>query len=244
MKAKTAEENFIELCERCDTNKALAKHANRLCDDCYHEINQIPLPLDEYTMQPDEMTKEQVAEKSGGVSVRAVEKWIKAGKIEAQTVSRRGKDGIIRETTIIKVEAFNEFKENKGKAIKRPVIDTNESEHTELMSSSQPFGQQNALQFAQILSQVMQPRKQSLAELTGKLHLDLDEFAEVSGLAKEYLKRAITGATADGRVRNFPGKNGKTVYRTDELEMLLENLPPYTPPKPPAQTSKEQAGKK
>ncbi len=73
----------------------------------------------------------------------------------------------------------------------------------------------------------------SLAELTGKVCIDLDELAEVSGMSKTVIEKAVRNAEADKTLHRYPGRRGKAVYRCEELETVIDNLPAIEKPARP-----------
>jgi transposase len=81
-----------------------------------------------------------------------------------------------------------------------------------------------------------------LADITGKLFLDVDELHDVSGVSITELKRAVDRGLKDGSLQHYSGKNRKSVYRAEQLDILLENLPPTAPPKPPKKKPREEQG--
>ena len=91
MKASAAMETGR--CTRCGKNDVLlvgqsATFGGMVCDPCFTVLNQADLPLDDYDLQPGELTKEMVADMAQ-VTPRAVEMWKAQGKLPAVKVRRR-----------------------------------------------------------------------------------------------------------------------------------------------------------
>ncbi len=184
---------------------------------------------DEYDLQPDELTKEMFAELAGWTSDRNVENLMKAGKI-AYTQPRRRIKGVVRnKVTIIKradAEAFlNQDKDKRRGVIEKP----NGSERTGTLATSPAF----ANNFMDFMNQFATPRKSILTELSGKIFIGLDELARFSGIAKSRLEIAIKDAEQTGSLNHYTGERGRSVYKCEQLDFLIENLPPTPKQLPP-----------
>jgi hypothetical protein len=185
---------------------------------------------DEYDLQPDELTKEMFAELAGWTSDRNVENLMKAGKI-AYTQPRRRIKGVVRnKVTIIKredAEAFlNQDKDKRHGVIEKP----NGSEQTGKLATSPAF----ANNFMDFMNQFAAPRSKSiLTELSGKIFIGIDELARFSGIAKSRLEIAIKDAGEKGILNHYTGERGRSVYKCEQLDLLIENLPPTPKQLPP-----------
>ncbi len=238
-KAKTAPQNDNDGCPVCLNDEVPLTHYDnkiklKICDECWTKSHQKPLPLDEYDLQPDERTKEQVAEILQ-CTTRNVEILKKAGKIPAQKLRRRV-DGTVRSQLIFKVSDIENYKKEIDAPKEIPfVVKTNAAEQNEIRNSSPEL----AFDFMEKMNnfaQMMQPKKSMLTELTKKIFIGIDELAQVSGIAKSRLEIAIKEAEQKEVLRHFTGERGKSVYRCDELDLLIENLPPTPKQLPPKKT--------
>ncbi|HEX8639112.1 MAG TPA: hypothetical protein VF692_13675, partial [Pyrinomonadaceae bacterium] len=141
-------------CGKCHHLKDLPHTSNKfglVCEDCYLEIKQINLPLDEYDLQPGEMTKEQAAD-SAKVSIRAIEKWIASGQLAAEKTRRRIA-GAVRPTTILKAADVEKLIKGKNETVQRPTIERETSEQSE-QTGLQADSPQFAVDFMQMLQAI------------------------------------------------------------------------------------------
>ena len=233
MKAATAE-TTTGTCAKCKTEQILQHELNKngqICDPCYLEIHQIGLPLDEHSLKPNEVTKEIFAEMAGWTSVRNVEKLKKGGKIPF-TEARRRVGNVVRPVTIFQLDDVNNFL-NKGKPLRPGTIDK-EPEPQTAMQQQNNMPEINS-QLLEFVGQTLQdlyrklderPKTSGLTELTRKLFLSVGELATVSGISKSRLDEAIKGAVARGTLQHYTGERGKSVYKCEELDILIANLPP------------------
>ncbi len=215
------------------------KKAKVIQDETWVKEHQKPLPLDEYELQPDEITIEQFAEKAS-VSTRAVQKWLTARLISYELKNKRNpKDGAIREIRIFKTADVDEFLNNRSKGKLSPKLDkvmreepTNNNEHSQVPM----FSPDAAFGFLEKLAAQLQPKQSVLTQLSNKIFIGLDELALYSGIAKARLEPAIKQALEKGTLQHFTGERGKSVYKCVELDLIIENLPPtpkQLPPTPP-----------
>ena len=203
----------------------------KICDECWTKAHQKSLPLDEYDLQPDELTKEQFAEKAG-VSIRNIEIWKASGKLPSEKIRRRI-NGTVRKTTIFKVADVEKFLAGENIKVNFPNVEkTKTTEQSEENINSQAFAF-NFMEGMNQLAQMMQTKKSILTELSGKIFIGIDELAQFTGIAKSRLEIAIKEAEEKEVLRHFTGERGKSVYRCDELDLLIENLPPTPKQLPP-----------
>ena len=212
---KKAVENSVGICPICSTQDNLPhfyspENAN-ICDECYTKLHHKPLPLDEYDLRPDEMTKEQFADKAG-VGLRAVEIWKKQGKIQAQKLRRRV-DGVVRQQLIFTTGDVEEFLSKSNEAVNLPKVEKefNQLEKTndgENFGNSQMFANQFMNMFAHTLQNPnLLPGKEEPPFMTVK------EAAEFSHLSESCLRQLA----ADGTLTKFTGKHGETMISRKQL---------------------------
>jgi hypothetical protein len=168
--------------------------------------------IDAYTLLPNELTKEQVAEKAG-VSLRAVEKWKAEGKLRAHKTRKRIPDPntgkpVIKQVLIFMqddVETF--FQERDAPA--EPAMADRASAETALAAR----GKTQDLQMALIAG---------IARSTGLLPSDRKPFIPIALAAAEYdlsvsgIKQLIDSNTLDA----FPGPHGKVMVSRRQIESL------------------------
>lgn len=169
--------------------------------------------FDEYTLQPDERTKEQVAE-TLQCSTRNIEILKKAGKLEAQKLRRRV-DGIVRSQLIFKTADIEKYKKEIDAPVNLPKVEkmesglqeTKQSENQKFPSSSPDF----ANRFFNMMTQSMQtnllPAKDEPPFLTVK------EAAEFSHLSESCLRHLVN----DGTLGKFTGTKGETMISRKQL---------------------------
>jgi hypothetical protein len=179
---------------------------------------------DEYALRDDEMTKEQFAEKAG-VTLRAVEGWKADGKIAAEKVRRRGADGKVRKQLIFKTDDVDAYLNEADEPVKIPTRDKGNGRADDTRQGDM-LGLMSHL-FEQLGNQ---PRMSKLEQLSGKLFLDAEDAAKVSGIAKSRIVEAIHLAESlpedGGRLQRFTGDHGRAVWRTTDLEKVIETIPP------------------
>ncbi len=225
LKEKTG---FCAKCKKEDVSISELKRNRQLCEDCYLKIHQIELPLDEYTLRADELTKEQFAEKAQ-VSIRNVEIWKASGKLPAEKVRRRV-NGTVRKTTIFKLADVEKFLAGENIKVSFPTFEketaapsgnnsmqlANKNENHSL-EFSQLFANENiGLTDRMIKAQLDKAEadaKRAIYE--GNLTFPLDEAAELFNLSIVHLK-------ADAKT--FKGKNQKLMITKKNLDLYLENL--------------------
>ena len=222
MIAKKSKVENQEVCPICDVKDDLIHHYSPLnkniCDNCYTKLHQKPLPLDEYDLRPDELTKEQFADKAG-VSVRNIEIWKKAGKIAAQKLRRRVND-VVRSQLIFKAADVEEFLKDENKAVNLPKVEKTESnqlektktnEQGEFLNTSQMFVAEKLGQFADAMNTFTK-------QLPGAT-TDAKPFLTVKEAALEFhlSESCLRGLVKDGVLTKLTGKNGETIISKKQL---------------------------
>jgi hypothetical protein len=181
--------------------------------------------VDPYALQDDELTKEGFAKLAGDVSTKTVENWLKAGTIEGEYL-RRSVDGKpIRKTLIIKRSELSKVdKTVKTTAIVKPQ-EMAEQVNMFLATSLQEFASAIG-DFKQLPALGDGGRPSRLEQLAGKMYIDVDQAAEFSGIAKSKLTAAFHAAEDAGTLQRFSGDHGRAVWRTADLEKIIEQIPP------------------
>ncbi|MGI8642409.1 MAG: hypothetical protein ACR2MG_20970 [Pyrinomonadaceae bacterium] len=226
MKAEKAEVDNFGKCGKCGKSKTLPQHSKTdgdICEDCYLEKFQIDLPLDEYTLQPDELTKEQFAEKAQ-VTIRAVEIWKAAGKLPSQKLRRRI-DGTVRKTTIFKtadVEEFLKAENSKGNIPKventTSMQKTNTGEQNDFLNASQMFVAENLGKFADSMNNLTESLVRQLPvpgapPADAKPFLNIREASEFSEISESCLRQMVK----DAALTKFTGKHGEVLISRKQL---------------------------
>lgn len=226
--AKTLNTTVFGQCGICKTGKYLTKDTvknGKICEDCYLDKFQIELPFDEYTLKPDELTKEQFAEKAG-VSIRNVEIWKASGKLPSEKIRRRI-NGTVRKTTIFKVADVEKFLAGENVKVNFPTVEAapvgnnfmqlaNRNENQNLELSQMFAGENLEIKERMIKAQIDKAEadaKRAIYE--GNLTFSLDEAAELFNLSIVHLK-------ADANT--FRGKNQKLMITKKNLDSYLETL--------------------
>lgn len=229
----------ILTCAKCKKEDVTAEELKRnghICDDCHLKITQIGLPLDDYSLQPDEMTIEQFAT-TAKVTPRAVQKWLTAKLINYELLNRRSpKNQIVSEIRVFKAADVHEFLENRKKGKPSYKVDKVMIEEPNALTQNQnsAFSPDAAFNFLKELATQMQPPKTSvLTQLSGKIFISLDELAQYSGIAKARLAPAIKEAVSKDILQHFTGERGKSVYKCEQLDLIIENLPATPKQLPP-----------
>jgi hypothetical protein len=239
---KEVENKTFGVCPVCNGEDLALPHFNsfvhgKICNECFTKLHQKPLAFDEYDLQPDELTKEQVAEKLQ-CSLRNIEILKKNGKLPAQKLRRRV-DGVVRSQLIFKVADIEAYKKGIDAPMNVPTVEKAKmNEQSEAALTSPNFGFDVVNRFAEVMNNFL-PRKNIYTELTGKTRISVEELASVSGIAKSILSKAIDEAVKNGSLRHYTGERGKSVYRTDELEFLVDNLPPTPKQLPPKKKTED-----
>ena len=185
---------------------------NVIEDENWVKEHQKPLALDEYDLQPNELTKEQFAEKAQ-VSLRNIEIWKKAGKIQAKKVRRRV-DGIVRSQLIFDVADVEKFLSGANEPqilpkIERDVTEiqkTNENENHNF-NSSQMFGFMNFMQNLPKILPTAAPMENA------QPFLNVKDAAEFTHLSESCLRQLV----ADETLTKFTGKHGETMISRKQL---------------------------
>ena len=225
MIAEKAEVENLEVCPICDVEDNLIHHYSpinkQICDQCYLKLHQKPLPLDEYDLQPDELTKEQFADKAG-VSLRNIEIWKKAGKIPAQKLRRRVND-VVRSQLIFKSEDVEKFLSGANEAVNLPKVEkenkslekTNTGEQSDFLNASQMFVAESLGKFADSMNNFTENMTKQLpvAVTDAKPFLNIKEAAEFSEISESCLR----GLVKDAVLTKFTGKHGEVLISRKQL---------------------------
>jgi hypothetical protein len=185
---------------------------------------------DEYDLKPGEMTKEMVADKAQ-VTLRAVEMWKKEGKLPARKERRRIKGTeTIRKQLIFLEKDVDEFLNGENVPTHVPTIAKSDGNNNQALQTAVDTDKLFNLFGAMFQEMNNQPRLSRLEQLSGKLFLDIDQASEVSGISKAKLTAAIHEAEnaedPQSRLQRFSGDHGRAVWRTRDIEMLIETIPP------------------
>lgn len=159
--------------------------------------------LDEFDLQPGEMTKEMVRQRLG-CSVRKVEMLKADGKLAAEKKTRRI-DGVVKPNQLIFREEDVEkyIHDEANKSTKIPTI---ESQAMEIVRPTAEIQTQAIAMLGRALG--VGPRK--------------DPFLEVDAAAEEYnlSVAGIKGMIKTGALTRYPGKNGRTMISRRQIENL------------------------
>jgi DNA-binding transcriptional MerR regulator len=226
----TPDTGFCARCKKEDVSTAELKRNGQICEDCYLKIHQMELPLDEYTLKPDELTKEQFAEKAG-VSIRNIEIWKASGKLPSEKVRRRI-NNTVRKTTIFKLSDVEKFLAGENNKVNFPTFENKVENSMNNHFQSLQLSNKNENQIAGIsqlfvnenigltdrmikaqLDKAEADAKRAIYE--GNLTFPLDEAAELFNLSIVHLR-------ADANT--FKGKNQKLMITKKNLDLYLENL--------------------
>lgn len=185
---------------------------------------------DEYTLQPDEMTKEMVRAELGFKNVRSVEMLKKNGEIPA-TKLRRRVDGEVRQQVIFKRSDVMEYKNKSNSPVNVPTVVKESAAPIrdgaiEKAGMNEQFINFFGAMFQELAGKIdNQPKLSRLAQISGAMFLDLDDAAKFSGIGKTRLETAIHEAEKNG-LQRFSGERGKAVWRCEDLEKVIESIPP------------------
>lgn len=243
-KAKVENKDTCPICLVEDNLKHYYEpEQNNICSPCFLKLCP-PLTFDEYDLRPDELTIEMVAELAGKTT-RAVQKWQTAKLIGFEVAERRNpKTNQVRELTIFKKTDIDEFLNNRRKGKQSYKIDKVTIEETAALQPSEMNNQVMnafAMMFESINAKLDQtPKLSPLAQITGKMFLDIDETARACGIGKTKLLKAIHEAEKTG-LQRFPGERGKAVWKCEDLQKIIESIPPAPISKrlPPPKKKKE-----
>jgi hypothetical protein len=218
---KAAVENS-GICGICKTEKDLTQQSQvhgAICEDCYLQKFQIGIPMDEYDLQVDELTKEQVAEKAG-VTLRNVEIWKKEGKIPAEKLRRRV-GGVVRKQLIFKVAEVEKFLNGQNQPVKIPTLELEKAknEQTEFLNASQMFVAENLGKFADAMNQFTDTVTKQLPAAgpeQRELFIPVKQASLEYGISQAEIKHLIT----EKIIRGFTGSNGEIKVSRKQIENL------------------------
>ncbi len=227
MKASAAMETGR--CTRCGKNDVLlvgqsATFGGMVCDPCFTVLNQADLPLDDYDLQPGELTKEMVADMAQ-VTPRAVEMWKAQGKLPAVKVRRRIVDtktgqAIVRKQLIFKAGDVESFLREQDAPVQLPSVVTETAalathDDVEMVNAAQMFMMEK-------MAQIGESFQKAAAQLSGAAGPERKPFISIKEAADEYdlSVAGIKHLIAEGVIRALPGKNGKQLVSRNELERL------------------------
>lgn len=157
---------------------------------------------------------------------KTLERASKAGKIRAVVYQHR---------VLYSWSDLESFEAAEQSATIKPVIDTERQTATSAPARRDigPADLENVLTvFAGLFQQIndkLDARPESeLQRLTGKITLDIEELAAVSGFGKTALLRAIRAAESAGSLSRFAGAHGRAVWKCSELDAVLTAITPTT----------------
>jgi len=200
----------------------------------------------------DEDGSEYIWKKHAALALNKNEKTLER-KAQAGKIKQIDNDG---KTYYLKTDLAN-FEIELRSAVHKAVIETdaprqtqtdNKMQKSELNINGQ-FLQGFAAMFSQVIEKLdmqprlSQPRLSQLAQMSGILFLDADGAAQFSGIGKTKIIKAIHAAEDAGTLQRYSGEHGKAVWRTDDLQTIIESMPPTVivkrlPPAPPAKKGK------
>lgn len=161
------------------------------------------------------MTKQEAAQFLG-VSTRAIERYVSAGKLHVtyENRARGGQETVFDQTEVEALKSkINEAKEVKATPVKKETQDEPSKSLVTVSSSRQAVEQ-----IAQLLSE-MRTNKPPVVPTSDKLTLSLLEASALSGLSVNWLRDAIKS----GGLKAAKRGKGWNIKRTD-LEMYIEGL--------------------
>lgn len=174
------------------------------------------------------------------VSEKTLERAAQKGKIK-QIEKYDGK----RKKVFYSIDDLEEFeksmKTETHKGIVTDLVRQTPTNETALAVNEQVLNVFGAM-FEQINSKLdTAPRLSPLAQITGKMFLDLEDAAKVSGIGKTKIQKAIHAAENRGELQRFSGERGKAVWKCEDLQKIIESIPPtiITKRLPPPKKKKE-----
>jgi hypothetical protein len=198
--------NFAEVRKYSNLGKKENSTMSNATKQVIEEVTATIEINDEFTLQPDELTKKQVADKCN-TSTKSVENWVKAGKL-TQAELRRRVNGIVKPTLIyslIQVE-----KMLSGEPEEKP--ETNESTALEVIQpANDTFAANSQFMVAEILMKI----SDKLITPDNKKFLGLREVTKEFGLSSTILKILIK----KNRLENF-GTKSKVLLSRKQIENL------------------------
>lgn len=226
------EEN-MQKCLNCQasTDNLIKTRKGEVCAECATQINQIDLPLDDYSLRPDEYTTPMAAEYLG-VARRTLQLWKKDNKVPWRKATRIVDHQRLSRTIFMRddLDAIKAERETEthagtldhsaGADLPAVIAQNSAGQMVRLMESMMSFAQQQ-----------VNTAKPTLLQLTNKKYLSINDISEVTQLAVSDLKRAITAAEKAGALHRYKGKKGMAVWKSDDpvLNDLIDNMPAVDP---------------
>jgi excisionase family DNA binding protein len=220
MIAETAKEKNVGTCGKCKKEKDLTQETKlhgQVCEDCYLEKFQIGMSFDEYDLQPNELTKEQVAEILQ-CSIRYVQMLVKKGAIPAQKLRRRV-GGVVRENLIFKTEDIDDYKKEKDSPVELPTVvkemdqtglaKANTNEQNEMLTASVAFGLNKMVEIAESMKKFFPAAPVADAPP----FLTLKEASEFTRLGQAEIKRLVDADI----LKSFKGSHGEILVSRKQL---------------------------
>jgi hypothetical protein len=187
--------------------------------------------VDDYDLKPGELTKEMVADRAG-VTIRAVEIWKHEGKLPARK-ERRRINGVVRKQLVFQETDVDVFIGAANEPVNMPRVEKRSNQDQAMQTSGDTqkmFGFLGAMLDQMNTKIDSTPRLSRLEQLSGKMYLDIEQAATVAGIAKSKLTEAIHAAEnvadPESRLQRFSGDHGRAVWRTTDLEKVIETIPP------------------
>jgi hypothetical protein len=162
--------------------------------------------VDEYDLQPGELTKEKFAEQAKVKSFRSIENWVRDGLIAAKKVRRRNpQTGVVALMSIYMQDDVDKFLAEKN-ANHAPTGGAGQALERSEKSADM---QMQALAFiANAVGGGMDPNR--------KPFIPIAQAAEEYDLSVPGIHHLID----DGTIKKFSGKNGKSMVSRRQIESL------------------------
>jgi hypothetical protein len=157
--------------------------------------------VDEFDLQPDEMTRTEVMEKGGVATTKSVQNWMKSG-LKFQRLRRRdAKDGKIRLTPIFMRPDVDEFLASRDDKASAPV-------------------KTNALVRPETVAPLVAIK--AMFEHAGLIPQQRKAFIETSEVVAEYglCANELWRLEQDEMLRRFAGPHGRSLWSRREIEAL------------------------
>jgi hypothetical protein len=175
------------------------------------------MSFDEYDLQPNELTKEQVAEILQ-CSTRNIEILKKKGELPAQKLRRRIA-GVVRSQLIFKAEDIDEYKKEKDAPVEIPTVEkemdqiglakANTGEQNEMVTASFAFGLNKMAEIAESMKNLLPVA--SVADAPP--FLTLKEASEFTRLGQAEIKRLVDADV----LKSFKGSHGEILVSRKQL---------------------------
>jgi hypothetical protein len=247
MKAK--KEHQTGTCVKCKTENVplvgtAAKLGGSVCDQCFTEIRQTGLAFDQFDLKPDELTVEMLMDKAGFVTRRTIQNWNKDGRLP-YTMERRRINGTIRKQVIYQSADVDTFLEKENQVKVTPAIVREKSENAnggeKSLSKAFANGRSGLMEMlAQVMSQATRPATSPLFGCPALKRLTVDGAAVMACISKTQLRAAVRDAENRGTIQRFSGPKGSSVYIAEQLEFVIQNIPPTPKRLPPAAFFKDR----